>query len=54
MDDKELQKEAMKEALNEWLEAKWAMLGRWTASGIAVAVFGALAYFYLTNTGWHR
>lgn len=52
--DKEAQKEALKEALTEWLDSKWAALGKWTARGLAAAGFAVLVYFYLTQTGWSR
>lgn len=53
-DEKQLQKEAVKEALTEWLDAKWATLGKWTGRGIAAAAFAVLTYLYLTQIGWHR
>lgn len=50
----EEQKQVIKEALTEWLDAKWAVLGKWTARGIAAAAFAVLAYFWLAQAGFHR
>jgi hypothetical protein len=47
-------KAAMKQALREWLDDQFAMLGRWTAKGIAAAALAAVVYFILTSQGWHR
>lgn len=48
------QKAIIKEALKEWLDTQWALLGKWTAKGIAAAMFSALAYWWLSAHGWHR
>lgn len=37
--DKEILKEALKEAGKEWLDEQFAMFGKWTAIGIASALF---------------
>lgn len=47
-------KDALKEALKEWLDEKFAVFGKWTAAGIAVAALGALAWLILTMNGWHK
>lgn len=47
-------KDALKEALKEWLDEKFATFGKWSAAGIAAAALGALAYFMLSMNGWHR
>lgn len=52
--EKREQKELIKEALKEWLEAQWAMFGKWTAKGIGAALFSAAAYWWLTTHGWHH
>jgi len=45
-------KAALKDAIKEWMDAKFADLGRWTLHGVLVAAIGALAYFILTTHGW--
>lgn len=52
--EKKEQKELIKEALKEWLEAQWATFGKWTAKGIGAALFSAVAYWWLTTHGWHH
>lgn len=47
-------KEALKEALKEWLDAKYLEVGKWTVRTIATATFGALMYLFLTINGWHK
>ena len=42
-DEKELFKAAIKEAAREWLDEQFRAFGKWTAMGLAAAVFyGAL------------
>lgn len=53
MSDQET-KDALKEALKEWLDEKFATFGKWSFGAIAAAGFGALAYFILWTNGWHR
>lgn len=48
------QKEILKEALHEWLDAKFAAFGKWTLMGMAAAAFSGLAYFALIGLGWHK
>jgi hypothetical protein len=47
-------KAALKEALKEWLDEKFATFGKWTFHAVGVAALGALTYFILTMNGWHR
>jgi hypothetical protein len=53
MSDQET-KDALKEALKEWLDEKFSQFGKWSAGGIMVAVLGALTYFILQVNGWHK
>lgn len=46
MSDKEA-KDVLKEALKEWLDDKYAEVGKWAVRSIAVAALGALAYFVI-------
>lgn len=52
--DKNIQKEAVKEALQEWLDKQFATLGRWTFRGICAMGFAGLVYVWLTSSGWHK
>lgn len=47
----EEQKKIMKEALQEWLDAKYAEFGKWTARGVLAAALVALVVF-LTSHGF--
>ena len=52
--DRELQKAVVKEALKEWLDAQWAVFGKWSGRGIAATLFSALVYWWLSSHGWHK
>lgn len=51
--DKEILKQAMKEAVHEWLEEKFAQFGRWTFFGISAAALGGVTYF-IGWLQWHK
>lgn len=40
-------KRAMKEAVDEWLDAKFQQVGKWTLRGIAAGGLAALTYFLI-------
>jgi hypothetical protein len=48
---REEKKEIVKEAINEWLDAKYAEFGKRSLHGVAAAAFGYAVYFLITN-GW--
>ena len=50
--DRDTQKEAIKEAITEWLDAQFSKFGKWTMSGIVSALIAFLAWSYLTSNGW--
>lgn len=50
--DKEIQKQAIKEAISEWLDVQFALLGRWTMKGVLSAALAGLLYAYLTTRGF--
>jgi hypothetical protein len=52
--NKEETKQAMKEAMREWMDYKFQEFGRWSFYGLLVAVFGAMVYFILIASGWHK
>ena len=47
-------KEALKEALREWLDDRFALLGKWSAGAIAAALLSAVVWLILTAEGWHK
>lgn len=44
-------REIVKSAINEWLDDRFKQFGRWTAKGVAAAVFGALVW-WLVHHGY--
>ncbi len=50
----EEKKEVMKEALQEWLDAKFAAFGRWSLGTMGAAALVALTYFILKMNGWSK
>ncbi len=49
---KEEQKKILKEALQEWLDAKYAAFGRWAFRSLVAMGIATLGYFYfLTKLG---
>lgn len=48
------QKEAVKEALKEWLNDQFAAFGKWTFNGLLAAALVGLVYLALTGAGWHK
>ncbi|HEX6992237.1 MAG TPA: hypothetical protein VF151_10130 [Gemmatimonadales bacterium] len=53
-DQKELMKEAFREAAKEFMQDQMAKFGRWSLHTIAAAGVVALLYFILQMSGWHR
>lgn len=45
--DKNQQKDAIKEAMQEWLDEKFSEFGKWTLRSLAALVFSAGVYIYL-------
>lgn len=50
--NKEEQKAMIKEALQEWMEKKYADVGRWSMRGIFIMAIGTLVYIWLGSHGW--
>ncbi len=42
--DRELVKEAFKEAASEWMDKQYAKVGRWTLAAFGVLILGAAIY----------
>lgn len=47
-------KDAVKEALKEWLDEKFLLVGKFTVNGILAAGLAALVYFILVHQGWKQ
>ena len=45
---------ALKKALREWLDEKYAEFGRFSLNAILAAAFAALIYFILHQQGWRQ
>lgn len=41
-------------AIDSWLEKKWATFGKWTARGLSAAAFSYLVYFLATHGGFGK
>ena len=51
-ENKELVKDALKEAYKEVLQEHLARVGRWTISTIVLAALGLLLYLIAVKSGW--
>jgi hypothetical protein len=51
---KEFIKNAMREAMNEWLDKKFTQFGKWSLGGLGAVLLVALIYFMLTMSGWQH
>jgi hypothetical protein len=47
-------KEAMKAAIREWLDDKFAEFGRWSFGAVLAALVAAATIFVLHMNGWHQ
>ncbi len=47
-------KDAVKEALTEWLDKKFEQVGKFTVNGILAMALAALVYFILIHQGWKQ
>ena len=50
--DREEQKEIFKEAIKEWLDGKYKLVGKWTVHGFLACLVVALGYVILFAHGW--
>lgn len=53
-DRDEAMKDAVKEALKEWLDAKFLAFGKWSLASLAALALAALVYFILKMNGWQQ
>jgi hypothetical protein len=47
-------KEAVKEALKEWLDDKFLLVGKYTVNGVLAAALAGLVYFIMLHSGWKQ
>jgi hypothetical protein len=47
-------KEALKEALKEWLDDKLVAIGKWTLGAFAASALSAIVYAIITLYGYHK
>lgn len=52
--DKDLIKQAMKEAIKEWLEDQFATFGKWSMVGLASMGMAGIVYLFMISQGWHK
>lgn len=52
--DKETQKQALKEAIQEWMDAQFAAFGRWTFYGLLAVAFAGCVYLAMKGQGWSK
>ena len=48
----ELHKEAIKEAINEWLDKQYILFGKWSIRGIVSIGISIMLYSYAAAHGW--
>lgn len=47
-------KAALKEALKEWLDEKYASFGKYSLAALGAGLLAAAVFFILSAQGWHR
>ena len=52
--DKNETKEAVKEAIKEWLDEKYASFGKWSFHGLMAATLVGGVYLFMISQGWHK
>jgi Fe-S cluster biosynthesis and repair protein YggX len=50
---KKLHKEAIKEAISEWLDKQFMAFGKWSLRGLASAGLVMFLYGYAASHGWN-
>jgi hypothetical protein len=51
-EQKEIQTQAIKEALEEWLDKQFTSFGKWSLKGIVALALAGLVYFWAITHGW--
>ena len=54
MPDENEIKTALKQALKEWLDAKWAELGIWSFKLMVGMMFALIIYIIIVNNGFRK
>lgn len=49
-----LDKDIVKEAIQEWLDKQFALFGKWSLTGIFCALMAWLFYAWLAAQGFHK
>jgi hypothetical protein len=52
-EQKEIHKAAIKEAIGEWLDKQFIVLGKWTLKGMSAMGLAVLVYLWAAAHGWH-
>lgn len=52
--DKNETKEAVKEAIREWLDEKYSTFGKWSLHGLLAMVMAGVVYLFMISNGWHK
>ncbi|WP_426111058.1 hypothetical protein [Massilia sp. PWRC2] len=52
--DQNQQKEAVKQAIREWMDDAFTTFGKWTFKGLMAAAFAGCVYLALKGNGWTR
>ena len=52
--DRSVLKEAVKEAIREWLDEKYRDFGRWSAHGLMAMALAGVVYLALIESGWKK
>ncbi len=49
--DIEARKKVVKDAIDEWLEEKYATVGKWSLAGITAAAVAVIGYYFFMTHG---
>jgi hypothetical protein len=52
--DRDVQKQAVKEGIKEWLDDQFTAFGKWSFVALMSAAFAGLVYLALLGAGWHK
>lgn len=50
----QVEKDVVKEAIEEWLDKQFMRFGKWSFTGICCALFAWVFYGWLTAQGFHK
>ena len=52
-EEDDVKKALIKEALQEWLDKQFTMVGKWTVKGLISMAIAGVVYLWLSSHGWH-